>query len=365
MDARPHPYDLRIMRILLCLAIVWSLAPFAEADAQDPCANLADQIAAQDQALDNLKNDALPWLKQASVSAATVPGELASVAAQGDVPILTPDLASTDGALAAQVGAEMDVFSSDADALDSASLATDLSSRLLDWQGRLAVLQSVAAYSAGLASMFSAMQYLGQNSSEAQAALSLRESLSQSLATCQAANANLPALGCGLTYFGLDRSTSPAVLKPAVPALPSGAQPGDQWSDSVSYDAGQGSTVDRVDTFTCIGDGATKVGATAVQSYPDGSTVQWGESNYTGTLWPKTIPPGASWEWQASQYYGTPDAGDAETWNVTVDDAGRESLQLPQGNFEAIRLHMEEDIVQPDGETQHVAWDEWYARPVP
>src|SRR5262249_45718248 len=113
-------------------------------------------------------------------------------------------------------------------------------------------------------------------------------------------------------------------------------------------------------------DGATKVGRTAVESYPDGTTVQWGERNYSGTIWPKTIARGASWQWQAVQYSSDPAGVEPdyeEMWNVTVHDAARELLQLPHGTFEAIQLHMEEDVLQPDGQTQHFSWDEWYARP--
>ena len=126
------------MRILISLVLLVALAPVSAARAQDPCAGLADQIAAQDQALDSLKADAAAWLRQASVSSAGVGAELTSVAAQGDVPILTTDLASTYGALAAQIGAEMDLFASSADAQDGTSFAGDISSPVLDWQGRLA-----------------------------------------------------------------------------------------------------------------------------------------------------------------------------------------------------------------------------------
>ena len=198
-------------------------------------------------------------------------------------------------------------------------------------------------------------------SAEAQAALAIRTQLASALAACRATTAGLPALGCGLTYFGLDRNASPPALRPAVPSLPAGAQPGDQWQASMTQTTSEGATVDFVDPFTCTTDGASKVGRTAVQTNADGSTDQWGERDYVGTLWPKMIAPGATWSWQAVQYVGAEDQG--EQWTVQVQDAGRETLRLPQGTFQAIRLHLEEDIVQSDGQTQHVAWDEWYAQP--
>jgi hypothetical protein len=71
----------------------------------------------------------------------------------------------------------------------------------------------------------------------------------------------------------------------------------------------------------------------AVQSFPDGSTAIWGERNYIGTLWPKTITPGASWQWHTVQFSSDPAGDEAdyeETFNVTVNDAGREVLILPQ-----------------------------------
>ena len=66
------------------------------------------------------------------------------------------------------------------------------------------------------------------------------------------------------------------------------------------------STVDTVDTYRCAADGAAKVGRTALQSFLDGSTIAWGERDYRGTLWPRTI--------------------------------------------------VEEDVVQPDGDTHHFSW---------
>ena len=341
-------------------------APAGSVTAQDACADLAGQVAAQEQALDDLRNEALPSLQQANLSAAGVLGDLVAVAAQGDVALLTPEIAATDGALAAQIGAEMAQTASGADSQESASFARDLPNRVLDWQARLATLQPVATYSANLTALFSAVQSLSQVSAQAQAAVALRDSLSQALAACQSANPQMPALGCGLTYFGLDRSTPQAVLKTAVPALPGGAKPGDQWTNTTDYTTSDGSQVEAVDTYTCTNDGATKVGRAAVQTFPDGSSAQWGEQNYVGTLWPKTISPGASWQWQAVQYSGDP-GGDAyeEMWNVTVTSGTRELVQLAQGRFEAIELHMEEDIQQPDGGSQHFSWDEWYARPQP
>lgn len=361
------------LRVLVALApsmlvaLVMSFAPVGAVAAQDACADLAGQVAAQEQALDGLRSEALPWLLQANRSAAGAVGELSAVAAQGNVPLITPELAATDGALAAQIGLEMAQFASGAETEDSVSFARDFANRILDWQLRLASLQPVAPNTANLTALLSAAESLTQYSGQAQAALALRDGLSQALAACQSAHPQTPALGCGLTYFGLDRSTPQPALRSGVPALPAGAKPGDQWTSATEYTTAEGAQVQAVDTYTCTNDGATKVGRSAIQTDPDGSTVQWDDANYVGTLWPKAIAPGAAWQWQAMQFFGDSAAADsaAETWNVSVHEAARESLQLPQGKFEAIQLHMEEDVVQPDGDTQHFSWDEWYARPQP
>jgi len=362
------------MRLARCRAVAPALlavalllaAQRAPVHAQDACGDIANQIAAEEQTLEQLQLQAVPWLQQAGSSGPAVAGELVTAAAQGQTPILTPPLADVDGATAAQIGAEMAEVASEADKQDGTAFARTLVQRIPDWQAALTPLQPLAAYSTNLDVLLSSGQSLTQVSTQAQAALGLRDNLSQSLAACQSANSQTPALGCGLTYFGLDRSTPQPTLKSAIPALPSGATPGDEWTDATSYATSDGSTVDSDDTYTCTGDGATKVGRTATQTFPDGSTTQWGERDYVGTLWPRSIAPGASWMWQAVQYFGSPDTpADEETWKVTVHDAQREPLNLPQGKFEAIQLHMEEDIVGADSATQHVSWDEWYAQPQP
>src|SRR5579859_53880 len=354
---------LQCMRAAFGLAVLMAtLVSTTQVRAQDACGDLANQLAAQDRALSDAEVAALPWLKQASVSSASVAPELAALAASGTDPTLTPQLASTYGALAAQVGGEMDLFASGADAQDSAMFASDLASRLLDWESRLAALQPLRASSPSLSAMLGAVQSLDPILGQAQAALALHNSLADALATCQAGASPLPTLGCGITYFGLDRTTTPPTLRSAVPALPSAAQQGARWDDTTDQTTSEGATVHIVDTYTCNADGASKIGRSAVQTDPDGTTSQWGERDYSGTLWPKTIRPGAAWSWQAVQFL---DSDYTETWSVQVRDAGREALSLAQGEFEAIQLHMEEDIVGSDGGAQHYAWDEWYAQPKP
>jgi hypothetical protein len=250
----------------------------------------------------------------------------------------------------------------------------DLSDRLSNWQARLALVRSLAPYSAGLQAFDAAFQTLIQGSAEAEASLAIRNDLSKQLAACQQTDpSGAAARGCGLPYYGLDRSGAQPSLKAAVPGLRPEFQAGDQWDDQSTADVAtqQGATpvvssLTTVDTYRCVPDGTTKVGRTAVQAFPDDSTIAWGERNYEGTLWPKTISLGATWQWHAVQYSKDPDGVQAdyeETWNVTVADVGREMLALPEGSFEAIHLQLEQDVLQPDGQTQHFSWDEWYAGP--
>jgi hypothetical protein len=309
--------------------------------ADEPCSDLANQIAAQDQQLEQVKNDAGIWLRQASQSALVVPAELA---------VSTPELAQAYGALAAQVGAEMDLFANTA---DQDTFLPSLSDHVVDWQSRLAPLLGVASSSPSLLIVSSALQSLSLDGAQALATLALRNDFSKQLVACQ--QPSTPVLGCGLTYFGLDRANPEPRPRSAVPGLPADAAPGAQWDYATSSDM-----VEFVDTYRCASDGATKVGRSAIQTFPDGTTTTWGERDYVGTLWPKTIAPGATWHWQTIQYSGDYE----EIMNVTVQDAGREQITLPQGGFEAIQLHFEEDVLQPENQSQHFSWDEWYARPL-
>jgi hypothetical protein len=360
---------------LLALILGFSaLVPGQAMAADDPCGDLANQVAMSDHELDQARLTALGWLQQAGQSAPLVLPDLVGGAVQGSIPDLTPELAQTHGALVAQVGVEMQGLANSADTGDAASFLTQLGDRLSDWQARLALVRALAPYSAGLQSFDAVFQTLMQSSAEAQASLAIHDVLSKQLATCQQTNPSGGATqGCGLTYYGLDRSGTQPSLRPAVPGLRPELQSGDQWDDQSTADVPtrQGETpivasVTTVDTYRCVPDGATKVGRTAVETLPDGSTIAWGERNYVGTLWPKTISPGATWQWHAVQYSKDPDGVQAdyeEIWNVAVADVGREMLALPEGSFEAIQLHLEEDILQPDAQTQHFSWDEWYARP--
>jgi len=367
-----------VRRTVLVSVVLFSSLLHAELvlAADDPCAELAGQVASADQQLDRSKADASAWLRQAGQSALVVGPELVVAAQQDSIPTLPPELAQTYGALAAQVGTEMDLFAGSADGVGSADFLTELSSHLLDWHARLAALAQVAMYSASLQAFNAAVQTLDQVSAVSQGDVAIRANLAKALADCQQQHPAAPgpgvALGCGLTYYGLDRSGGQPRLRSAIAALPQNAQPGDQWDNRLVADVQTTSggapavaNVVTVDTYRCVADGATKVGRSAVQSNPDGSTDVWGERNYQGTLWPKVIAPGATWQWQAVQYTSDPEGVQAdyeEFWTVTVQDVGREMLVLPDGRFEAIHLQYEEDVLQPDGNTPHFSWDEWYAR---
>src|SRR5438552_1939559 len=87
-------------------------------------------------------------------------------------------------------------------------------------------------------------------------------------------------------------------------------------------------------SFRTPDQGLSKVGRQAVQTFGDGTTAAWGEANYQGVLYPRSISPAAAWDWSAVQWSGDPSS--AETWDTHVADVGRETV----GAVELIHLHV-------------------------
>src|SRR5438309_823822 len=101
---------MRAVRVFMCVALVVVAAVPGHAFAQAACDDIRQQIDQENQQLDQRKLDAQPWLQQASNFAFAAPAELVGAAAQGSVPGLSPDLASSYGGIAAQVGAFIETW---------------------------------------------------------------------------------------------------------------------------------------------------------------------------------------------------------------------------------------------------------------
>jgi hypothetical protein len=172
---------------------------------------------------------------------------------------------------------------------------------------------------------------------------------------------------CPLPFQRVDRPPSPETLRPLWSAQTDETvvdAGGGQWEVHFTYPADGGSSgpsiVEVVDTWSCTDRGLAKVGRNAIQTFGDGSSVSWGEENYQGVLYPRTLAPGAQWDWSAVQWSGDPtDAAGSETWHAHVADVGRETVTWPDGAYDIDHLH-----VTTVTETTTFESDEYLAQPV-
>jgi hypothetical protein len=310
-------------------------APGSVHAAQAACDSLAQQVAAADHDLDNLQLSATPLLLQTATL-----GSVASagvLAAANTIPGETPELAQLDAALLVQIGmlaqqAANQSSGAPADAFFANAVATALSSI----ETTLVQLQRVLPFVQSAQVLQGQVQELRLTASKAQATQQLRDDLRNSLQTCQRG-----ADPCPLPLMRADRSVSPPTLRPLWSQALNEAlvdTGGGQWEVHFNYPADGGtsgpSSVEVVDTFSCSDQGLSKVGRQAVQTFGDGTTAAWGEANYQGVLYPRSISPGAAWDWTAVQWSGDPSS--AENWQTHVAAVGSETV----GGVELIHLHV-------------------------
>ena len=178
---------MRFIAALLVLAQV--MASPQPAGAQDQsggsCDDLAQQIAAEARDLDQLQADALPWLISAGQFGALAPSDLSVAALQG-LPGLTPGLAQSSGAIAAELGALIDAWRSSHATSASASYWHELSDSLGAWDSRFSPLIPFQGSVASLVGLSTALGQLDQLAARAQADLALEDSLNSALQDCQA-----------------------------------------------------------------------------------------------------------------------------------------------------------------------------------
>jgi hypothetical protein len=318
--------------VLVCSSL---FAPGNVHAAQAACDSLAQQVAAADHDLDNLQQSATPLLLQAATLGAVASADV--LAAANTIPGETPELAQLDAALLVQIGmlaqqAANQSAGAPADAFFSNALATALPSM----ETTLVQLQRVLPFVQSAQVLQGQVQELRLTASKAQATQQLRDDLRNSLQTCQRG-----ADPCPLPLMRADRSVSPPALQPLWGGAPNETvidTGGGQWEVHFNYPADGGtsgpSIVEVVDTFSCSDQGLSKVGRQALQTFGDGTTAAWGEANYQGVLYPRSISPGASWDWTAVQWSGDPSI--FETWHTHVADVGRESV----GAVALIHLHV-------------------------
>jgi hypothetical protein len=178
------------VRFVLSLVLLAQLlAPATVSRAQDSgaCGDLSQQIASTGKDLDQLQQDALPWLVQAGQFGPVAVGDLLLAAEQGQ-PGLTPGLAASYGATAAQVGAAIDGWRSANDGSPSDQYWRDLANMLSTWETLFSTLAPVQDVVPSLVGMSTAFSQLDQLSAQAQGDLALQDALSSQLQDCQAAN---------------------------------------------------------------------------------------------------------------------------------------------------------------------------------
>jgi hypothetical protein len=310
-------------------------APGSVHAAQAACDSLAQQVTAADHDLEGMQQSATPQLLQAASLGAVASANV--LASANTIPGETPELAQLDVALLVQIG----MLAQQA-ANQSSGLAADaffsnvLASALPNMETSLVQLQRVVPFVQSAQVLQGLVQDVRLTASKAQATQQLRDDLRTSLQACQG-NTD----PCPLPFMRADRSVSPPGLRPLWSQAPDETlvdMGGGQWEVHFAYPADGGtsgpSIVDVVDTFSCTDQGLAKIGRQAVQTFGDGTTAAWGEDNYQGVLYPRSIAPGSAWDWTATQWSGDP--GIAETWHTHVSDVGRETV----GSVELIHLHV-------------------------
>jgi hypothetical protein len=177
-----------IARLLLALGLLLATAPAVGARQQSAadCQDLTDQIGEANQQLDQLKQDAFGWLVQSGQYAQSVPLELAGAAQQGGLPFLTPELAASDGGLAALVAAQIDAWREANDQVPSGDYLRDLGGQLVNWRSTLAILAPVQAASPSLTLLDTAFSQLDQVVAGATADQALIDGLNSQLQDCNA-----------------------------------------------------------------------------------------------------------------------------------------------------------------------------------
>jgi hypothetical protein len=177
---------------LLSAAMVTALmlGPRMSVAAQDQsaCDDLSQQIANANSDLDQLQADAQPWLMSVSQFAAVAPNDLALAGAQGNVPGLGPDLAGSYGAIAAQLGAQVNAWRVANEGRSSDGYWRDLAANSRGWDGTFAVVLPVQPFVPSLGGMSASLQELDQLAAKAAGDLGLSDSLSNSLQQCEASN---------------------------------------------------------------------------------------------------------------------------------------------------------------------------------
>jgi hypothetical protein len=168
----------------LLATVLLALAPLP-ARAQDvpsgPCDDLASQVDATSRQLDQEQQNAQPWLIQAGRAAPIVLGELTAVALRG-APDLTPDLAGSLGAIAAQVGAQIDGWR------NSGGSIRDLPAQLNGWEITLVSLVPFVNDSANLIILNTALMQLDQVAANVIADGAILDDLNSQLQDCQRQN---------------------------------------------------------------------------------------------------------------------------------------------------------------------------------
>lgn len=183
------PHAVLTVRWLAALLLFGQLlAPAAVARAQDTgdCEALTQQIDSTNDELDQLKDDAAPWLVQAGQFGAIAPADML-VAAQQGLPGLDTGTAASFGAIAAQLGAAIDGWRLANGAADSPSYWRDLANALSTWHTLFAPLTPFQAGAPSLTGLSTALGELDQLAASALGDLGLSESLNDALRQCQSA----------------------------------------------------------------------------------------------------------------------------------------------------------------------------------
>jgi hypothetical protein len=244
--------------LLAVLLLGQFVAQPATGHAQGACDDLAQQVGATQQQLDQAKQDVQPWLMQAIQYSNIAPSELAAAAAQGGIPGLTPDLAATYGALIAQVGAQISTWASSNGNTDSASYLRDLISQVQQWEGTLGTLAPVQGSVASLVGLSAVFGQLDQLLAGDQATLAILDSLSAQLQACQAGQSGAP----GPTPPPGD----PAGQAGPTPE-PAPAEGGDAGDGGALCSVGGKTGASRSDCFTLENDAAYQVWAACTEQY--------------------------------------------------------------------------------------------------
>ena len=168
------------------------MLPASAARAQSGCDDVAAQVQSQQQQVDQDRAEAQQSLSQIAPLVAVAPAELLSLAAQGALPGITPDVAGTFGGIVAQIGAQVAGWQAANQQTASDAYLRDLLNQLAGWESQFAAVGPAQAGVPSLVQLSSVFAQLDQTVGQAQGDVALLDSFNQQLADCQAGASATP-----------------------------------------------------------------------------------------------------------------------------------------------------------------------------